>query len=373
MTAPLTPRDCDLRDFPRMMIDIPRLFGSEFDATANDAEWRCGVTLWLKSFHQVPAASLPDDDAALARLCGLGRDVRSWKKCRDMALRGWVKASDGLLYHPVVAEIALEAWLDKLTQRLSSGAGNASRWGVEFDPEPIKAEIATAALLLADLNPKSRALTKQQAALALRKSRRETPTVVPTGRTPDPGGTTKPVPSGSQGKGREGKESSVSDETGAERRSLPLPDPEDELAGLRAEPVARGAFYLAMRVLTERGDLAEAKARPLVAKWRHTLADDEELWRIGEAAWKAETRDPVPYIVAAVERAVQARAGSGVVNPSEPRQRAWMEEFARSPNSWRAGDRGPRPGEPGCRVSPEIQREFGIEPAAPFIVDRGAA
>lgn len=33
---------------------------------------------------------------------------------------------------------------------------------------------------------------------------------------------------------------------------------------------------------------------------------------------------------------------------------------------------GPLPGEPGCRVAPAIQREFGVEPAAPLPV-RGAA
>ncbi|UPT53132.1 hypothetical protein [Synechococcus phage Ssp-JY42] len=198
MTHPLTPADCDLQDFPRMMIDIPRLFASEFDATATDAEWRCGVTLWLRSFHQVPAASLPDDDVQLARLCGLGRDVKSWRKLRAGALRGWVSASDGRLYHPFVAEIALEAWLEKLAQRLSSGAGNAARWGTGFDPEPIKAEIGATAALLAALNPKSKALSKQQVAQCLRQSRRETPPAVPAGPTD--------VPSGSQEKGREGKE-----------------------------------------------------------------------------------------------------------------------------------------------------------------------
>ena len=38
-------------------IRINRLFGSSFHARASDAEWRAGVTLWLKSFHQVPAGS----------------------------------------------------------------------------------------------------------------------------------------------------------------------------------------------------------------------------------------------------------------------------------------------------------------------------
>ena len=184
-----------------MMIDIPRLFASEFDATDDDSAWRFGVTLWLKSFHQVPAASLPDDDAALAKLCGLGRDVKTWRKRRPAAMRGWIRCDDGLLYHPVVAEVALEAWLVKLTKRLSSGAGNAARWGTEFDPEPIKGDIGRAARMLAAINPKSEALSKQQVALAMKRVERETqpevPSEVPTG-SPD-------VPSGSQGKGSEGK------------------------------------------------------------------------------------------------------------------------------------------------------------------------
>jgi hypothetical protein len=117
LPVPLTPADCDLRDFPFMPLDIARLFNSEFHARANDSEWRAGITLWLKSFHQVPAGSIPDDEVSLARLAELGRDVKSWKKVKDVALYGWVKCSDGRLYHPVVAEKAAEAWAGKKAQR----------------------------------------------------------------------------------------------------------------------------------------------------------------------------------------------------------------------------------------------------------------
>lgn len=110
---PLTAAECDLRDFPFMPVDIARLFNSEFHARATDAEWRAAVTLWLKSYHQVPAASVPDDDVALARLAEFGRDLKGWKKVREVALYGWVKCSDGRLYHPVVAEKATEAWARK--------------------------------------------------------------------------------------------------------------------------------------------------------------------------------------------------------------------------------------------------------------------
>jgi hypothetical protein len=66
-------------------------------------------------------------------------------------------------------------------------------------------------------------------------------------------------------------------------------------------------------------------------------------------------------------------SAADATKPSDARQRSWMEEFVRAgPNTWQPV-RGPRPGEPNCRVSPEIQREFGIEPAAPRAVDGKAA
>lgn len=111
---PLTPDGCDLREFPFMPLDVVRLRDSDISAISSGDEFRCAVLLWCASWHQVPAASLPDDDIILAQLAGYGRVVKEWKKVRDGSLRGWVKCSDGRLYHPVVAEKANEAWMRKL-------------------------------------------------------------------------------------------------------------------------------------------------------------------------------------------------------------------------------------------------------------------
>lgn len=111
-----------------MPLDIARLFGSEFHAHATDSEWRAGVTLWLKSFHQKPAGSLPDSDIALARLAELGRDLRTWKRLRQRAMRGWVLCSDGRFYHRVVAEKVNEAWAKKHAMRERGKRGNEKRW-----------------------------------------------------------------------------------------------------------------------------------------------------------------------------------------------------------------------------------------------------
>lgn len=159
--TPLVPPDCDLRDFQWMPVDIVRLFGSNFHANSNDSEWRAGVTLWLKSYHQVPAASLPDDDAALTMLAELGRDQKTWRKLRAKALRGWIKCSDGRLYHKTVAEKALEAWIDKLQQRKASAAGNAKRWGGDANVPAIERATEDAMDMLRTLNPNSKALAKR--------------------------------------------------------------------------------------------------------------------------------------------------------------------------------------------------------------------
>ena len=110
LPEPLVPADADLKDFAFTPIYRARLFGSAFHAKASDAEWRAGVTLWLKSQDQKPAGSLPADDVELCRLAELGRDMKTWKKIKAMALHGWFECSDGRLYNQVVAEIVNEQW-----------------------------------------------------------------------------------------------------------------------------------------------------------------------------------------------------------------------------------------------------------------------
>jgi hypothetical protein len=113
-TEPMTPPECDLRGLSFMPLDLVRLIDSDLYALSSGDEFKAAVTLWARSWLQVPAASLPDDDRVLAHLSGAGS---KWRKVKAMALRGFVKCSDGRLYHPVVAEKAREAWAHRLKQR----------------------------------------------------------------------------------------------------------------------------------------------------------------------------------------------------------------------------------------------------------------
>jgi hypothetical protein len=117
LPAPLVAEDVDLRDFPHTPMYRSRLFGSAFHSKVSDGGWRAGVTLWMKSWDQCPAGTLPDDDVELCRLAEFGRDVKSWRKASKEGLWGWFKCSDGRLHHKVVAEGVNHAWKQKMAQR----------------------------------------------------------------------------------------------------------------------------------------------------------------------------------------------------------------------------------------------------------------
>lgn len=116
MTEPLTPIDLDLRDFGFMPLEVVRLRDSDLAALATGDEFRAAVLLWCAAWHQVPAASLPNDDRLLAKFAGFGRDLKGWNAVRSGALRGFVECTDGRLYHPVIADLAIDAGSKKRGQ-----------------------------------------------------------------------------------------------------------------------------------------------------------------------------------------------------------------------------------------------------------------
>lgn len=138
LPAPMTPANCELRGMPYMPLDVVRLIDSDLFALSTGDEFKAAVALWCKSWLQIPAGSLPDDDRVLAHLSSTGP---AWKLVKDMALRGWVKCSDGRFYHPVVAEKACVAWNQRLTQRGKA----AKRWGKRTDTDPPPKSVDAAA------------------------------------------------------------------------------------------------------------------------------------------------------------------------------------------------------------------------------------
>ena len=131
MTKPLTPVDLDLRNFPYMPLDVIRLRDSDIAVVSSGEEFRAAVLLWCSAWHQVPAASLPDDDRLLASLAGYGRDIDGWLKVKEVAMRGFVLCSDGRFYHQVIAEKALEADEKRRSFQTRTAKARAARWSKE--------------------------------------------------------------------------------------------------------------------------------------------------------------------------------------------------------------------------------------------------
>lgn len=137
---PMTPFDCDLRDFQFMPLDVVRFAQSDLVAFEEPEAVLANILLWGASWHSVPAASLTNDDRALARLAGYGRGaLETWGRIRVGALHGWVECNDGRLYHPVVAEKARDSWDRKLKQRHRTLCAAVRKHNERHPNEQIKA------------------------------------------------------------------------------------------------------------------------------------------------------------------------------------------------------------------------------------------
>jgi hypothetical protein len=115
---------------------IHRFLASRFLAQANTMEARAAgfvaIVLWMESFRQDPAGSLPADDVQLARLAGFGPDVAGWLQVREGALYGWhaveiegaEAGDDPRLGHRMIETIARDLIKRKKGRDQSRSAGD---------------------------------------------------------------------------------------------------------------------------------------------------------------------------------------------------------------------------------------------------------
>jgi len=127
LPMPLVPAHVDLSDFPFMPLMIAKLKQSRAWLICKRRPEMAFylINIWTASWHARPAGSLEDDDLVLADLAMCTDDV--WQEVRADALRGWIKCSDGRLYHPVIAEQAVAAWDRKVAHRERTAAATAAR------------------------------------------------------------------------------------------------------------------------------------------------------------------------------------------------------------------------------------------------------
>lgn len=324
LPPPLTPQDCELRGLPYMPLDVVRLLDSDLFALSTGEEFKAALALWARSWSQVPAASIPDDERVQARLVGVS--LAEWRQLAPVSLRGWVKCSDGRLYHPVVAEKALSAWLDRLAYRKRSAAGHAKRYARAFDPGSFDEAAERALAMLRNLAP-----TIASACGNLPEAA-------------EMAATSSPEPAGKQPKTlrreRERDTSLRTDKPSAE-------DPSKE------------AWSRAVALLTKNGRLKDSAARSFFGKLLSTNGiEARDLLTSIIAAELNGTQEPQPYLTVAARGVAQRGKGRPAIDSTD-----WGDaEWGTAVNLWKADGSwsatlGPEPGQPSCRVPRHLLME----------------
>jgi hypothetical protein len=308
---PLTPAECDLRDYEWMPLDINRLLTSETWILGSADECKAALTLWCEAWRQVPAGSLPFDDRMLAFLSRAG-DL--WPKVRDGVLRSWVRCADGRIYHPVVAEKALEAWEMKRRQRERTRAATEAR----------KSRSARAPV---DVPPPAPARDDDDTSTVTSD---DTSTLRSTLRSP-------PDQTRPDQNGEEKNQSSLRSDCAASR-----PDATTDEAMLEAVPpgqmdIRTMLWRIGLPLLRRMTGKSDPQARRMIGKWLRDLDDDCRL--LGQLIVEASDTRPVDP-VAWISRAVETRSRRGGTKTKLTRQQeaaiqAGLDPFTFQPT---AGD-----------------------------------
>ena len=115
LPAPLVGPEVDCSDLDGFMLNAERLMSSELLALHGNEILGAALLLRCRAWKQRPAGSLPDDDrvnAAFARM-----PMAKFRRLKGAIMRGFVKCSDGRLYHKVLAVEAANAFERKVAHR----------------------------------------------------------------------------------------------------------------------------------------------------------------------------------------------------------------------------------------------------------------
>jgi uncharacterized protein YdaU (DUF1376 family) len=113
--APLVESHVDCTDLDGFMLNVERLMASELVAVSSHEVVAAALFLWCRAWKQRPAASLPDDDRILSSFCRL--PLHRFRVLKAQVLRGFVKCSDGRLYHRFLSADAVRAFEKKKAHR----------------------------------------------------------------------------------------------------------------------------------------------------------------------------------------------------------------------------------------------------------------
>jgi len=128
-----------------MDFNVARFLKSHLLSQRPPEEVAIHLMCMFRSWHQVPAGSLPSDDLELAILLDFiprrrflppealkpgeaqDRILVEWRKFKDGALAEWTLHSDGRYYHPEVVEVAIARYERYLGRKQAAEATNRKR------------------------------------------------------------------------------------------------------------------------------------------------------------------------------------------------------------------------------------------------------
>ncbi len=100
---PPVPPDLDLRSYPWFSLPVAEVTKGRWWLTATPSARGVMLTLLCEAWHQIPAASLPNDRRSWTKL---GQVPSKTGRLMAEIMSEWVLCSDGRLYHPMLAKIA---------------------------------------------------------------------------------------------------------------------------------------------------------------------------------------------------------------------------------------------------------------------------
>ncbi|MGI9507294.1 MAG: hypothetical protein ACR2RE_29990 [Geminicoccaceae bacterium] len=340
---PIAP-NVDLRDYRFMPFDVVELAGSETWAKAKAVPGasRALINLWCKSWHQVPAGSLPDDDELLEQWADLGPNA-DWKAVRILLYRGYKQEHDGRLYHAVLCKKAVHVW-EKRESKADEKEADRVRKRTSRNIKKQKTQPNQAPCPPDGTGRVQRTFSDSRAGVFDSKGEYKTPPISP----PNASGGHPP--------------DSVVDEPLLDTRTVALitayADLEAEIFGGQRRPWPNGKDSNTVRAWASRGatvELVMKTARPILEA-RHANAELPPT--------------TMAYLDKALDKAIAAAQSSVILSlEPDPERRKWrmrLAEYRDDPKSWNflVYD-STTPDCATCKAPPDLLEEFGYRAKSP--------
>lgn len=341
LPEPLNDTSVDCRGLPFMPLEITRLRESELVAVSSGDEFKAAVLLWAKSWTEIPAGSLPNDDRILMKATGYFG--AAFSRIKKGALHGWILCSDGRFYHPLISDLALIA--AKKRKKRSEAAN--SRWAAERAKKAGKsAKPAPPRNAPADASSNANGMVGRG-------------TGTDTDKTPQTPLSEKVTLESIGGPEAMTLSDYFEDERNRVFAKYPI-SPEKRKANV---------WHMAKGVLEAFGSSKAAAGKLVGEISRDYSLTDDELGNIALRIFEAKPTAPRPFAIGCAKQiarerqALEERKGTATTISAEDLayQRRVMAEYVARPASWPSREFNGWPGSQTCMIEPEILVEFGYE------------